>query len=106
MSGKLLPLFKKLKTCASQDDRITEKMLVETWNCLREVNLQQGNEVTPSILIAVVLYDDEQFAGILNETEHSQLFSLARIVIDRYRQITQPPNILGKAIAASLKEPS
>lgn len=106
MNGKLLPLFKKLTTCPSRDDRITEKRLIETWNCLREINLQQGAEVTPSILIAVVLYDDEQFAELLNEAEHTQLFALARAVFDRYKQFTQPANLLGKTMAASLKESS
>jgi len=100
----LLPLVAKLKACPSHDDSFSEKMLIETWNGFKQINPEQGDEITPAIMAGLVLFDDEQFARLLNEAERSQMEALAKLVLERYRQKTNPPNKLGKIIAATLKE--
>ncbi len=102
--SKLLPLFEKLKTCPSLDSSITEKMLLETWGCFKQLALEQGDELTPPIMAGLILYDEEQFAELLNEAERLQMIALSKKALERYKQLTNPPNKLGKTIAASLKE--
>lgn len=46
----------------------------------------------------------KQFAQLLNEAERSQMIALAKLALERYRQKNNPPNKLGKIIAAALKE--
>ena len=55
-------------------------------------------------MVGVILYDPETFAPLLNEAEHTQLQSLGQSALERYLQLTNPPNKLGKTIAAALKE--
>ena len=102
--GVLLPLVEQLKACPSRDARLTEKMLVETWTAFKQIALEHGDAVTPAVLIGVILYDTEIFAPLLNAAEHAQLQALGKIALDRYLQLTNPPNNLGKTIAAALKE--
>jgi len=100
----LLPLVAKLKACPTQDDRITKKRFLESWNSFKTIAPEQGDEITPAVVVGVILYDDEVFACLLNEAEHAQLIALSRIAAERYLQRTNPPNKLGNVIAASLKE--
>ena len=97
-------MLAKLKACPSHDSSFSEKMLVETWGCFRQLAPEHGDEITPAIMAGLVLYDDEQFAQLLNEAERSQMLALAREALERYQQKTHPPNKLGKIIAAALKE--
>jgi hypothetical protein len=54
-------------------------------------------------MAGLILYD-ETFAQLLNEAERSQMLALAgNLAVERYRQETNPPNQLGKLIAASLE---
>jgi hypothetical protein len=100
----LLPLVARLRACPTQASHISEKRLRETWKGFTQTDLEHGDERTPAILAALILYDDEPWVGLLNEVERSQLFALAKVASERYQQIAHPPNKLGKTIAASLKE--
>lgn len=103
-SSLLLPLVAKLKACSSCDSTFSEKMLTETWACFRQLSPEHGDQITPAVMAGLILYDEEQFAQLLNEAERSQMIALARVALERYQQKTNPPNKLGKSIAASLKE--
>jgi hypothetical protein len=105
-TGKLLSLVNSLKTCPAYDTSISEKALRETWNCFRQIDPEHGDAITPAIVAALVLHDDEVFAGLLNEEENSRLLALAKTAFDRYQQITNPPNKLGKVLVGIInKEP-
>ena len=100
----LLPLVTILKECPSLDTSFSEKLLVETWNGLKQTDPEHGNEITPAVMAGLVLADEEDFAQLLNEAERSQMIVPAKVALERYRQKTNPPNKLGKIIAAVLKE--
>ena len=103
-SRVLLPLVAQLKACLSLDNSFSQKTLIETWNCFKQLSPEQGDEITPALMAGLVLYDEQQFARLLNEAERSQLAALGKVALERYQQKTNPPNQLGKTIAASLKE--
>ncbi len=100
----LEPLVTRLKACPSPEHSFTQKLLFETWGCLRRTDLEHGDELTPSIMAGLVLYDEEQFASLLNEAEHAQLTALAKLAVERFKEKSNPPNKLGKTIAAAVKE--
>ena len=100
----LLPLVEKLKACGSRDNHFSEKMLVETWNGFKQIDPEHGDQMTPAVMAGLILFDEEDFAQLLNEAERSQMVALAKLAFERYRQKTNPPNKLGKLIAAALKE--
>ena len=100
----LLPLVARLKACPAHDHGFSQKLLVATWDSLKQTNLEHGDELTPSIMAGLVLYDEEQFAQLLNAAEHSQLAALAKTALERFQEKSNPPNKLGKTIAAALKE--
>lgn len=104
MNGTLLPLFAMLHACPSGQGQISEKMLFETWNGFKQLDPEHGDEITPALLMGLMLFDEEPFAPLLNEAEHAQLAVLGRKALERYLQLTHPPNPLGKTLAASLKE--
>ncbi|MBI3852715.1 MAG: hypothetical protein HY298_20875 [Verrucomicrobia bacterium] len=103
-SSGLLPLVTKLKACPTLDDSFSQKLLIETWGCLKRTDLEHGDELTPSIMAGLVLFDEEHFVRLLNEAEHSQLAALAKTALERFKEKSNPPNKLGKTIAAALKE--
>jgi hypothetical protein len=103
-SGALLPLVTKLKACPARDHSLSEKLLVETWNGFKKIDPEHGDEITPAVLAGLILFDEADFAKLLNEAERSQLVALAKTALERYQQKNHPPNKLGKTIAASLKE--
>ena len=97
-SNALRRLFAQLKECPSRHNRFPGEMERQTWE-----RFKQEDELTPAVLAGLVLYD-ETFAQLLNEAERSQMLALAAKALERYRQETNPPNQLGKIIAASLEE--
>jgi hypothetical protein len=103
-STALLPLISKLKVCPAQDTSFSKETLVETWNCFKQLSLEQGDEVTPAVMAGLVLYDVEKFALLLNEVERAQMIALADLALERFNQKAHPPNKLGKTMAAFLKE--
>lgn len=100
----LLPLVAILKACPSHDHGFSQKLLVETWGGLKRTDLERGDELTPSIMAGLVLYDEEEFAQLLNAAEHAQLAALAQTALERFQGKSNPPNKLGKTLAAALKE--
>ena len=100
----LLPLVARLRVCPAHDNGFSKEMLIETWGDFRQLAPEEGDEITPAIMAGLVLYDEEQFAQLLNEAEHTQLVALAKVALERYQQKTNPPNKLGKIIAAAIKE--
>ena len=103
-SNPLAPLFAQLKACPSTDSRINRKKLFEIWGCFTRIDLEHGDTITPAVLAGVILHDPETFASLLNEQDHAQLVALAQKAQERYEQLANPPNTLGKTIAATLKE--
>ena len=102
-SGALLPLVAQLKACPTQDSSFSEKLLLEAWERFKHTGWDRGTEPTPAVMAALVLHD-ENIARLLNAAERVQLLALSTVALERYQQKINPPNQLGKTIAASLKE--
>ncbi len=102
-SGALLPLVARLKACPTQDSSFSEKLLLEAWERFKHTGWDRGTEPTPAVMAALVLHD-ENLARLLNAAERTQLLALSTVALEHYQQKTNPPNQLGKTIAASLKE--
>ena len=102
-SGSLLPLVTQLKACPTQDASFSEKLLIEAWERFKYTGWDRGTEPTPAVMAALVLHD-ENTARLLNPAERVQLLALSTVALERYLERTNPPNQLGKTIAASLKE--
>jgi hypothetical protein len=100
----LLALVDKLKACPAHNPSLSKESLLETWKCFRQIDLEHGDELTPAIMAALILYDEEQFGELLNEVERSQVFALAKVALERYKKITNPPNKLGKLIAGIINQ--
>ena len=103
---KLKELSQRLKGCPSLDTSINRKLLIEIWNAFREINLDQGDEVTSTILVAVILYDPQSFSPLLDEAELSLLNTIAQQAWERYQTKTNPTNqpgkLLGNCVAATM----
>ena len=102
-SSALLPLVAILKACPAHDNGFSEELLSKTWERFKQRAWEPDDEVTTAVMAGLILYD-EQFAQLLNEAERSQMAALAKLALERYQQKTNPPNKLGKIIAAALKE--
>jgi hypothetical protein len=102
--GPLLQLVQKLKACPTCDDRVTAKRLLATWDCFKTLAPERGDTITPALLVGVILYDPETFAPLLTGGEHVQLAALGKVALERYLQLSNPPNQLGKTLFAALKE--
>jgi len=102
-SNTLRRLFTQLKECPSGYNRFAGEMPRQTWERFKQVAWEPEDELTPAVMAGLILYD-ETFAQLLNEAERSQMLALAGNALERYRQETNPPNQLGKIIAASLEE--
>jgi hypothetical protein len=102
--SNLLPLVIQLKSCPAQDDRITTKRLLETWDSFKQIAPDQGDTISSAMMAGLILYDPETFASLLTAAEQEQLITLGLIALERYQNRTNPPNKLGKLIAAAIKE--
>ncbi len=102
-SGTLLPLVAQLKACPTQDSSFSEKLLLEAWERFKHTGWDRGTEPTPAVMAALLLHD-ENLARLFNAVERVQLLALSTVALERYQEKTNPPNKLGKTIAASLKE--
>ena len=100
----LQPLVTKLKACSTRDDRVSAKRLRASWDRFKSLAPERGDQITPALLVGVILYDPETFAPVLTGAEHAQLAALGRVAFERYQQLSNPPNQLGKTIFAALKE--
>jgi len=102
--SNLLPLVTRLKACPAQDDRITTKRLLEMWDSFKQIAPDQGDTISSAMMAGLILYDPETFASLLTAAEQEQLITLGLIALERYQNRTNPPNKLGKLIAAAIKE--
>ena len=102
-SGALLALVTQLRACPSHDSSFSEKLLLESWERFKHTGWERGTEPTPAVIAGLVLHD-ENMARLLNVAERAQLRALSTVALERYQEKTNPPNKLGKTIAASLKE--
>ena len=102
-SGALLPLVTQLRACPSHDSSFSEKLLLEAWERFKHTGWERGTEPAPAVMAGLVLHD-EQVARLLNAAERAQLLAQGTLALERYQEKTNPPNKLGKTIAASLKE--
>ena len=102
--SKLLPLVNRLKACPTQDDRITTKRLLETWDSFKQIAPEHGDTISSAMLAGLILYDPETFASLLTAAEQEQLITLGLVALERYQTRTNPPNKLGQLLAATLKE--
>jgi hypothetical protein len=102
-SGVLRPLVARLKACPTQDTSFSEKLLLEAWERFKHTGWDRGTEPTPAVMAGLVLHD-ENIARLLNPAERMQLLALSTVALERFQEKTNPPNQLGKTLAASLKE--
>lgn len=102
-AGALLPLVAQLKACPTQDSSFSEKFLLEAWERFKHRGWDRGTEPTPAVMAGLILHD-ESTARLLNPAERVQLLALSTVALERYLEKSNPPNQLGKTIAASLKE--
>ena len=79
--------------------RLGSSAVSPTW----DTGWERGTEPAPAVIAGLVLHD-ENIARLLNVTERAQLLALSTVALERYQEKTNPPNKLGKTIAASLKE--
>lgn len=103
---KLTHLVQQLKACSSPNTNINLRVVHQVWKCFSNIDPENGDAITSAMVAALILYDEESFAELLNETERSQLNALAKKAFDRFNHITNPSNKVGKILAAALKEPS
>lgn len=99
----LLPLVQELRACPSRDTTLTEKSLREAWDKFKAGGWDAGRQPPFSVLAALVLHD-EVAATLLTTEEHGQLLALGELALNRYRERTQPPNHLGKLLAATIRD--
>ena len=102
-SNPLVLLANRLKACPTQDNSFSEKLLSEAWERFKHTGWERGNLPTASV-IAGLLVQDESVAKLLTSTEHMQLLALCSNALERYHEKANPPNQLGKTIAATLNE--
>ena len=101
----LQPVFEKLRSCPTREACVSRAVFLESWEQLRFESME--HQILPSehVLAALVLYED-QFARLLTGDEYNQLRGLAKVALERYRQITEPPNKVGKIIAGIFNKES
>ena len=102
-SNPLHLLATQLKACPTQDTSFSEKLLFEAWERFKLTGWERGRPPTSSV-IAGLLVQDESVAKLLTSVEHTQLLGLCSSALERYHEKANPPNPVGKTIAATLNE--
>ena len=97
-------LVQRLKDCQTLETRINPKLLHETWSSFRRLDPEHGDEVTPALLVSLILFDVESFGSLISDAEFKQLEAISRSALDSYQLKTNPINQPGKLLAATLKE--
>ena len=97
-------LVRNLKVCPTLETTITPKLVHEVWNCFRRLEPGQGDEVTPAVLLALILFDEDLFAELLTETQLDQLHIIAGQVMQNYETAIKPNNQVGQLLATTIKE--
>jgi hypothetical protein len=97
-------LVQRLKDCPTVEAGISPKLLHETWSAFRRLDPEHGDEVTPALLVSLILFDVESFGALISDAEFRQLVAIGRSALDSYQLKTNPTNQPGKLLAATLKE--
>ena len=97
-------LVQRLKDCPTVEAGISPKLLHETWSSFRRLDPEHGDEVTPALLVSLILFDVESFSALISDAEFTQLEAIGRSALDSYQLKTNPTNQPGKLLAATLKE--
>lgn len=97
-------LVQNLKCCPTAEATITPKLVNEIWDCLRDLKPKQGDEVTPAMLVALILHDEEAFAELLTEAQLDQLHIVAGQAMQNYELVIKPKNQVGQLLTTTIKE--
>ena len=97
-------LVRNLKVCPTLETTITPKLVNEIWDCIREIDPEHGDEVTPAMLVALILFDEESFAELLTATQLDQLHIVAGQAKNQYELAIKPKNQVGQLLATTIKE--
>ena len=60
--------------------------------------------MTPAVLLALILFDEDLFAELLTETQLDQLHIIAGQVMQNYELAIKPKNQVGQLLATTIKE--
>ena len=97
-------LVQRLKECPTAEATITPKLVNEIWDCMRDIKPHSGDEVTPAMLVALILHDEESFAELLTAAQLDQLHIVAGQAMQQYELAIKPKNQVGQLLAATIKE--
>jgi len=97
-------LVQNLQLCPTAEPTITPKLVHEIWDCLRDIKPKQGDEVTPAMLVALILYDEKSFAELLTEAQLDQLHIVAGQAMQQYELAIKPKNQVGQLLTTTIKE--
>jgi hypothetical protein len=97
-------LVQNLKLCPTLETTITPKLVHETWSCLRRIDPEHGDEVTPALLVSLILFDVESFAELLTAAQLDQLHIVAGQAMQQYELTIKPKNQVGQLLTATIKE--
>ncbi len=100
----LLPLALQLKACPTDDNRVSIELVRDAWEGFRDA-WRPGSSLTPTIIAALVIHNGN-FALLLDEAENAQILALSKLALERFEQKSNPPNKLGKTLAAILEIPT
>ena len=104
MSQKLQHLAARLRACPARNTTISKKLIFDSWKSFREIDLENGDEVTPSVIAGLILFDWEKLHPLLSDLDLDQLEIIAKTALERYQQLANPPNPAGQALAGILKD--
>jgi hypothetical protein len=100
----LLPLVAKLKSCTTHHNGFSKEFVRAAWEGFKDA-WRPGDNLTPAVIGALVVHNST-FALLLDEAERAQIFALNKVALERFEQKTNPPNKLGKTLAAILEIPT
>jgi hypothetical protein len=100
----LLPLVTKLKSCSTQHNGFSKELVRGAWEGFKDA-WRPGSKVTPAVIAALVIHNGT-FGLLLDEAENAQILALSKLALERFEQKSNPPNKLGKALAAILEIPT
>ena len=90
-------IFRQLKACETRDEPITEQRLEEAW--MELVRLNRGD--TPSMLAALLVYDDA-FQTLITTEERNQLLAIVKKAVDQYERQLHPHTDIGRKLADAI----
>jgi hypothetical protein len=101
----MLSIVTVLRACPAHEVGVSRELFLECWGELQRQNVTRHIKPTVPVMAAIILHDD-RFARLLNEAEQAQLRALIQLALDRYEQTINPPNKLGRLLAAIIEKES